>query len=78
MASSLEEKTRKTFEALGVDHPSAVEKIFDEVQAQLNAERSSLIESPPSDPAAREATIKALRDRWLARKNSLITSINEN
>ena len=78
MASSFEEKTRKTFKALRVHHPLAVEKLFDEVQAQLNAERSSLVDSPPSDPAEREATIKALRDRWLARKNGLITSINEN
>ena len=78
MTSSLEEKTKKTLEALGVRDAAGVESLFAEAQAQLQAERSSLVENPPADTAEREAAIKALRDRWLARKNGLVTFINEN
>ena len=78
MTSSLEEKTKKTLEALGVRDAAGVESLFAEAQNQLEAERSSLVENPLADTAERDAVIKALRDRWLARKNSLITTINEN
>ena len=78
MTSSLEEKTKKTLEALGVRDAAGLESLFAEAQNQLEAERSSLVENPPADTAEREAVIKALRDRWLARKNGLVTFINEN
>ena len=78
MASSFEEKTKKTLEILGVRDAAGVEALFAEAQNQLQAERSSLVENPPADAAEREAAIKALRDRWLARKNGLVTFINEN
>ncbi|MCZ6905653.1 MAG: hypothetical protein O7F56_08310, partial [Acidobacteria bacterium] len=78
MASSFEDKTKKTLEALGVRDAAGVESLFAEAQNQLEAERSSLVENPPADTAEREAAIKALRDRWLARKNGLVTFINEN
>ena len=78
MASAIDEKTRQTLEALGVRDAPGVEALFAEVRAQLEAEHDDLVDNPVNDAAEKDAAVKKLRDRWLARKNGLITTINEN
>ena len=78
MASAIDEKTRQTLEALGVRDAPGVEALFAEVRAQLEAEHDDLVDNPVNDAAEKDAAVKKLRDRWLARKNGIITTINEN
>ena len=78
MASAIDEKTRQTLEAVGVRDAPGLEALFAEVRAQLEAERHDLVDNPVNDAAEKDAAIKKLRDRWLARKNGIITTINEN
>jgi len=78
MASAIDEKTRQTLEALGVRDAPGVEALFAEVRAQLEAEHDDLVDIPVNDAAEKDAAVKKLRDRWLARKNGIITTINEN
>ena len=65
-------------EALGVRDAPGVEALFAEVRAQLEAEHDDLVDNPVNDAAEKDAAVKKLRDRWLARKNGIITTINEN
>ena len=78
MASSFEEKTKKTLEILGVRDAAGVEALFAEAQNQLEAEHDNLVDKPVNNAAEKDAAIKQLRDRWLARKNGIISNINEN
>ena len=78
MASAIDEKTRQTLEALGVRDAPGVEGLFAEVRAQLEAEHDDLVDNPVNDAAEKDVAVKKLRDRWLARKNGIITTINEN
>lgn len=75
---TLEEKVRKTLAELGATDAPAVEALFAEVRAALEAERQALISAGPADEAEREKKCKALRDRWLARKNGILSLIDEN
>ncbi len=77
-SSNWEEKTRKTLEALGVREAAGVEALFAEAQALMDSEQQWRVKNPLDSPAEKEAAIKDLRDRWLARKNGLISNINEN
>ncbi len=77
-SSNLEEKTRKTLEALGVREAAGVEALFAEAQALMDSEQQWRVKNLLDSPAEKEAAIKDLRDRWLARNNGLISNINEN
>jgi len=73
----LEEKLGKTLAELGVSDAHSVESLFAEVRAAMETERQSLVARGASTEKEREQLCKALRDRWLARKNGLLTQIDE-
>jgi phenylalanyl-tRNA synthetase alpha chain len=62
--SSIDEKTRKTLEALGAATPEKVAAPFAELGAAFDAELAR---------TASPQTWKELRDRWLGRKRGLLT-----
>jgi phenylalanyl-tRNA synthetase alpha chain len=74
---TLEEKVRKTLAELGAADAQSVEALFAEVRAALEAERQDLVARGATSEAERNQLCKALRDRWLARKNGLLSLIDE-
>jgi phenylalanyl-tRNA synthetase alpha chain len=75
---TVEEKVRKTLAELGATGAKGVEMLFAEVRAAMEAERRDLVARGAASEAERDKLCKALRDRWLARKNGLVASIDEN
>jgi len=73
----IEEKVGKTLAELGVADAQGVEALFAEVRAAMEKEREELIVRAPSTEKERGQLCKALRDRWLARKNGLLTQVHE-
>ena len=74
---TVEEKVSKTLAELGIQDEAGVRTLFEEVRAALNAEREAQVFDEKADGAARQKSAKALRDRWLARKHGIISSIDE-
>jgi len=74
---TIDEKVRKTLAELGATDAAGVEALFGEVRAAMEQERSSLVARGASSEAERDKLCKDLRDRWLARKNGLLTQIDE-
>jgi len=74
---TIEEKTGKTLAELAVSDAQGVESLFAEARAAMEAERQDLVARGASTEKEREQLCKALRDRWLARKNGLLTQIDE-
>ena len=74
----IEEKVRKSLAELGVAEAPRVEALFAEVRAALDAERQALVARGAVDEAERDKHCKELRDRWLARKNGLLSLLDEN
>jgi phenylalanyl-tRNA synthetase alpha chain len=74
---TIDERVRRTLVDLDVTNPASVEALFAEVRAAMDRERSALVASAAVSQADREKLCKALRDRWLARKNGLLSSIDE-
>ncbi len=77
LAMTLDEKVRRTLVDLDVTDAAGVEALFTEVRAAMERERSALVASAAASQADREKLCKALRDRWLARKHGLLSSIDE-
>jgi phenylalanyl-tRNA synthetase alpha chain len=75
---TLDEKVRKTLAELNVADAQGVEVLFAEVRAAMEAERQDLIACGAASEAERDQLCKALRDRWLARKNGLLSLLDEN
>ncbi len=75
---SIDEKVRKNLAELAVTDSKGVESLFAEVRAAMQKERQELVSKPAASEAERDKLCKALRDRWLARKNGLISFIDEN
>ena len=75
---TLEEKVRKTFAELGAADAQSVEALFVEVRAALEAERQDLVSRGAPSETERDKQCKTLRDRWLARKNGLLSLLDEN
>jgi phenylalanyl-tRNA synthetase alpha chain len=75
---SLDDKVRKTLAELEVSDAAGVEALFAKVRAAMERERSELIERGASSEAERNRLSKELRDRWLARKNGIVSFIDEN
>ncbi|HZP00738.1 MAG TPA: phenylalanine--tRNA ligase subunit alpha [Terriglobia bacterium] len=71
-----EEKVSKTLPELGVTETQGVEALFAEVRAAMEGERAELI-SRGAPASHHERVCKALRDRWLARKNGLLARLDE-
>ena len=75
---SLQEKVGKTLAELGVADVPGVESLFAEVRAAMDAERQALVSRGAMTAKERDQACKSLRDRWLARKGGLVSSIDEN
>jgi len=75
---SIDEKVRKPLAELGVAGPGGVQALFAEVRAAMEHERSALVSRGAASEADRDRLCKDLRDRWLARKNGLLSFIDEN
>ncbi|HEV2233282.1 MAG TPA: hypothetical protein VGV68_07745, partial [Terriglobia bacterium] len=74
---TIDEKVGKTLSELGVTDAAGVEALFAEVRAAMESERQALVASGASSESDRDQLCKTLRDRWLARKNGLLTQIDE-
>jgi phenylalanyl-tRNA synthetase alpha chain len=75
---TIEEKVRQTLAELGVSEARGVEALFAEVRAAMEKERQELVSAGAPDEKERDRLCKALRDRWLARRNGLVSLIDEN
>jgi phenylalanyl-tRNA synthetase alpha chain len=74
----IDEKVQKTLPDLGVNDAAGVEALFAEVRAAMAAERARLVSCGATSEADRDKLCKDLRDRWLARKNGLLSGVDEN
>ena len=74
---TIDQKVRKPLKELGVGTPEEISGLFAGAADALEAERQKLIARGAADEDERERLAKELRDRWLARKNGLISSIDE-
>jgi phenylalanyl-tRNA synthetase alpha chain len=77
MTMTIDEKVRKTLAELGVTEAAGAEALFAEVRAAMHQEKDSLIARGAASKAEQEKLCKELRDRWLARKNGLLSCIDE-
>ena len=75
---TLEEKVHKTLAELGAADVQAVEALFAEIRAAVEAERQDLVSRGAASESERDRVCKALRDRWLARKSGLVSLIDDN
>jgi len=73
----IDEKVRKTLAELGVTDAAGLDALFAEVRAAMEQERSELISRGATSEAERDERCKDLRDRWLARKNGLLSMLDE-
>jgi phenylalanyl-tRNA synthetase alpha chain len=73
---AIEEKLGKSLVELGVSDAAGVQALIAEVIDAMNGERGKLTGSLPSDPARWQSAAKELRDRWLARKNGILSQID--
>ena len=80
IATSIEidTKVEKTLEELQINSSEAIKTLFGELRARMKYERSQLIADGADNDLMRISLAKALRDRWLARKNGLLTRVDEN
>jgi phenylalanyl-tRNA synthetase alpha chain len=74
----LDDKVRKTLAELGVSDAAGVEALFGEVRAAMESERQALIAHGAPSEHERNRLAKELRDRWLARKNGILSFIDDN
>ncbi|MHB8653310.1 MAG: phenylalanine--tRNA ligase subunit alpha [Terriglobia bacterium] len=73
---TIDEKVGKTLQELDVNDPLQIRRLFDEARAAIEDERRACL-SHFTDPQFDEIA-KNLRNRWLARKNGLVTRMSEN
>ena len=74
---TIDEKSRKTLAELGITDAAGVDTLFAEVRALLQAERTDLLARGAASAVERDRMCKELRDRWLARKNGILSTIDE-
>ena len=74
---TIDEKVRKTLAELDVTDASVVETLFGEVRAAMERERTVLTSRGAASESERDKLCKDLRDRWLARKNGILSFVDE-
>ena len=74
---TIDEKVRKTLVELGATDSASVDALFAEVRAAMVGEKDSLVSRGATGKAEHEKLCKELRDRWLARKNGLLSFVDE-
>ena len=75
---TIDEKVQKTLAELGVTDAAGVEALFAEVRAAMAAERAAWSRAARHPNPSVTSCAKNLRDRWLARKNGLLSFVDEN
>ena len=75
---SIDEKVRKRLAELGVADARGVESVFAELRTAMGQEKASLVSRGAASKTEHEKLCKDLRDRWLARKNGLLSFVDEN
>jgi phenylalanyl-tRNA synthetase alpha chain len=74
---TIDEKVRKTLVELDATDSASVDALFAEVRAAMVGEKDSLVSRGATGKAEHEKLCKELRDRWLARKNGLLSFVDE-
>ena len=74
---TIDEKVRKTLAELAVTDAAGVEALFAEVRVAIEMERARLVSRGAASESERDKLCKDLRDRWLARKNGLLSFVDE-
>jgi phenylalanyl-tRNA synthetase alpha chain len=74
---TIDEKVRKTLAELGATDGASVDALFAEVRAAMIEEKDSLVSRGATGKTEHEKLCKELRDRWLARKNGLLSFVDE-
>jgi len=74
---AIEYKVGKTLAELGVTDAAGVQSLFGEACAAMAAERQALVSRGAGTDSERRSLSKSLRDRWLARKNGLLSQIDD-
>ncbi len=74
---TVDQKVRQTLAELGVTESAGVVALFAEVCETMERERRELVNRVAADKAERDRACKELRDRWLARKNGLLSLVDE-
>jgi phenylalanyl-tRNA synthetase alpha chain len=75
---TVEETIRQTLADLQVTDEESVRAIFSEVRSAMEKERLEIIREGARDEAGRQMIAKAMRDRWLARKQGLLACVSDN
>ncbi len=75
---TIDQKVHTTLAELSIADAAGVEAAFTEVRAAMQAERDALLARGAASEAEREKLCKDLRDRWLARKNGILSALDEN
>jgi phenylalanyl-tRNA synthetase alpha chain len=75
---TIDEKVRKTLAELGIQDAAGVDALFAQVRAAMGEERNYLVARGATSQPEHEKLCKELRDRWLARKNGLLSYLDEN
>jgi phenylalanyl-tRNA synthetase alpha chain len=75
---TIDEKVGKTLTELGVTDASGVAALFAEVRAAMEEDLENLRKRGVVDDAERTKVAKEARDRWLSRKNGIISLADEN
>jgi phenylalanyl-tRNA synthetase alpha chain len=75
---NIEEKTQKTLADLGVTDAQGVELLFAKLRKSAEHEVAQLVSRGAPDETQRDRLSKALRDRWLARKDGFLARVDEN
>ncbi|HLY60579.1 MAG TPA: phenylalanine--tRNA ligase subunit alpha [Terriglobia bacterium] len=74
----IDEKVGKTLQELGVTDAAGVAALFAEVRSAMEEDLENLRKRGAVDDAERSKVAKETRDRWLARKNGIISLADEN
>ncbi len=74
---TIDQQVRKTLKEQGAETPEKIQELFAGVGATMASERQALVDRGAADQGERERLAKELRDRWLARKSGLVSSIDE-
>lgn len=74
----IDAKAGKTLEELQATSLEAIESLFAELRSRMEYELSQLVADGADSEPMRMSLAKALRDRWLGRKNGLIARADDN
>jgi phenylalanyl-tRNA synthetase alpha chain len=75
---TIDEKVAKTLAELGVTDAAGVAALFAEIRAAMKEDLENLRRRGAANDAARLKMAQETRDRWLARKNGIVSLADEN